>query len=60
MAMALPGSLDEVLVVNGTTCHLLRPVQRRPNQFLFARIDRSHANLALLRFKLAEAERNLI
>jgi hypothetical protein len=38
----------------------LRPVQRRPNQFLFARIDRSHANLALLRFKLAEAERNLI
>ena len=40
-------------------CHLLRPLQRRPNQFLFARIDRSHANLALLKFKLAEAERNL-
>ena len=58
-AMSLPGALDEIAVVNGTVCHLLRPLQRRPNQFLFARIDRSHANLALLKFKLAEAERNL-
>ena len=58
-AMALPGSLDEIAIVNGGICHLLRPLQRRPNQFLFARIDRSHANLALLKFKLAEAERNL-
>lgn len=58
-AMALPGSLDEIAIVNGSVCHLLRPLQRRPNQFLFARIDRSHANLALLKFKLAEAERNL-
>ena len=58
-AMALPGSLDEIAIVNGGICHLLRPLQRRPNQFLIARIDRSHANLALLKFKLAEAERNL-
>jgi hypothetical protein len=58
-AMSLPGSLDEITVVNGGVCHLLRPLQRRPNQFLFARIDRSHANLALLKFKLAEAERSL-
>ena len=58
-AMALPASLDEIAVVNGGICHLIRPLQRRPNQFLFARIDRAHANLALLKFKLAEAERNL-
>jgi len=58
-AMGLPGTLDEIAVVNGSVCHLIRPVQRRPNQFLFARIDRSHANLALLKFKLAEAERTL-
>ena len=58
-AMGLPGTLDEITVVTGTLCHLLRPLQRRPNQFLFARIDRAHANLALLKFKLAEAERNL-
>jgi len=58
-AMGLPESLDEVSVVNGGVCHLMRPLQHRPNQFLFARIDRSHANLALLKFKLAEAERNL-
>ena len=58
-AMALPDSADEITFVNGNTCHLIRPLQRRPNQFLFARLDRSHANLALLKFKLAEAERSL-
>lgn len=58
-AMGLPGTVDEIAVVNGSVCHLIRPLQRRANQFLFARIDRSHANLALLKFKLAEAERSL-
>ena len=58
-AMGLQGSVSEVTVLNGSICHVLRPLQRRPGQFLFARIDRSHANLALLKFKLAEVERNL-
>jgi len=58
-AMALEQPLEEISVVNGSWVHLIRPLQHRPNQFLFARLDRTHANLALLRFKLAEAERNL-
>ena len=58
-AMGLQGLISEVTVLNGSICHLLRPMQRKPAQFLFARIDRSHANLALLKFKLAEVERNL-
>jgi hypothetical protein len=58
-AMGLPGALEEFSVAAGTSHHLVRPLQRRPNRFLFARIERAHANLALLRFKLAEAERNL-
>ncbi len=58
-AMALEQPLDEISFVNGTWVHLIRPLQHRPNQFLFARLDRTHANLALLKFKLAEAERNL-
>lgn len=57
--MGLQRSVSEVTVLNGGVCHVLRPLQRRPDQFLFARIDRSHANLALLKFKLAEVERNL-
>jgi hypothetical protein len=57
--MGLPGSLEEFTVSAGTCYHLVRPLLRRPNQFLFARLERSHANLALLKFKLAEAERNL-
>lgn len=58
-AMGLPGVLEEVTVAAGTAHHLVRPFVRHPGRFLFARIERAHANLALLRFKLAEAERNL-
>jgi hypothetical protein len=57
--MGLAGSLEEFSVASGTAHHLVRPLARRPHQFLFARIERQHANLALLRFKLAEAERGL-
>ena len=57
--MNLPGAIEEIMVASGLHHHLLRPVQRRPHQFLLVRLDRAHANLALLRFKLAEAERSL-
>jgi hypothetical protein len=57
--MGLAGSLEEFSVAGGTAHHLVRPLARRPHQFLFARLERQHANLALLRFKLAEAERGL-
>jgi hypothetical protein len=57
--MGMVGSLEEFSVAGGTAHHLVRPLARRPHQFLFARLERQHANLALLRFKLAEAERSL-
>jgi hypothetical protein len=57
--MGLPGALEEFSVASGNAYHLVRPLTRRPHQFLFARLERNHANLALLKFKLAEAERNL-
>ena len=57
--MGMVGSLEEFSVAAGNAHHLVRPLARRPQQFLFARLERQHANLALLRFKLAEAERSL-
>jgi hypothetical protein len=57
--MGLTGALEEFSVASGAAHHLVRPLARRPHQFLFARLERQHANLALLRFKLAEAERGL-
>jgi hypothetical protein len=57
--MGMIGSLEEFSVAGGVAHHLVRPLARRPHQFLFARLERQHANLALLRFKLAEAERSL-
>jgi len=59
VTMGLAGSVEEFSVAAGSAHHLVRLLQRRPNRFLFARLERAHANLALLRLKLAEAERNL-
>jgi hypothetical protein len=58
-AMELADDLEEVIVINDNLCHLLRPLKHRPAHFLFARIVRPHANLALLSLKLADAERSL-
>jgi hypothetical protein len=58
-AMGLPGTLEEFTVAAGTCYHVVRPLIRRPSQFLFVRLERMHANLALVKFKLAEAERVL-
>lgn len=58
-AMGLTDGLDEIVVINDNLCHLLRPLKHRPTQFLFARVVRPHANLALLSLKLADAERSL-
>jgi hypothetical protein len=58
-AMGLQGTLEEFTVAAGTCYHVVRPLIRRPSQFLFVRLERMHANLALVKFKLAEAERAL-
>lgn len=58
-ALGLTETDEEIAVVHGDLCHLMRPLTRRPTQFLLARLEHSHANLAALRLKLAQAERGL-
>jgi hypothetical protein len=51
---------DELLVTTGGECALLRTMPSRPGRLAFiAQLDRSQANLALLRFRLVEAEKHL-
>ena len=39
--------------------HLVRPLPRQPGLLLLVLVDRPRANLALARFRMAEAQRNL-
>jgi hypothetical protein len=56
--MAQP-PVEEVSVTCGEHQHLLRTIAARPGLFLLALLDRKRTNVALVRFKLREAERAL-
>jgi hypothetical protein len=55
--------LEEIITVAGPVQFVVRPlIAQRPGQglwFMFAQLDRAHANLSLARLKVAEAQRNL-
>jgi predicted regulator of Ras-like GTPase activity (Roadblock/LC7/MglB family) len=56
--LALP-PVDEMAFTSGATLHLVRPLPRQPGLLLLVLVDRPRANLALARFRMAEAQRNL-
>jgi predicted regulator of Ras-like GTPase activity (Roadblock/LC7/MglB family) len=51
--------VDEVTLTFGPTLQLVRTLPRQPGLFLLVLVDRPRANLALTRFRMAEAQRNL-
>ena len=57
--MGLAGPIDEVITTAGMRIQLLRAVAGHPDLFLFALLDKQSTNLALARYKLMEAEKNL-
>jgi predicted regulator of Ras-like GTPase activity (Roadblock/LC7/MglB family) len=58
-AMGEIDKVEEVIVSAGSEQHVLRPLDKRPNLFIFARLQRTYANLTLARLKVAEAQRHL-
>ncbi len=58
-AMGLPEPMDEAILGAGGRQQVLRPLARHPGTFLFALIDRGETNLALVRYRMREIEREL-
>lgn len=57
--MGLTAPVEEVMVCAGAFQSIVRRLSRRPDLCLVALLDRQHANLALARFKLVEAQRHI-
>jgi predicted regulator of Ras-like GTPase activity (Roadblock/LC7/MglB family) len=57
--MGLTPQLEETMITTGARQLLLRMVNRHPDTFVLALLDKHRANLALARFKLMDAERAL-
>jgi hypothetical protein len=52
-------AVDELMVTAGNHQQVMRTLSTRPGLFLLALLDRTCSNLALTRFKMMEAEKNL-
>jgi predicted regulator of Ras-like GTPase activity (Roadblock/LC7/MglB family) len=51
--------IDEMTITTGARQQLMRSLPHRPELFLLALLDRRRANVALARFRMVEAQRNL-
>lgn len=55
----LDDHIEDILISLGKAYHIIRPLERNGNLFLYVVIDRSRANLAMARHELKSFERNL-
>ena len=58
-ALKLNDSIEDILITLGKQYHLVRPLERNDQMFLYVVIDRSKANLAMARHELKSFEKTL-
>ena len=57
--LGLKDAIEDILITLGRQYHIIRPLQKSPNLFLYLATDRDRSNLAMARHKLNEIEENL-
>ena len=58
-ALDLKDSIEDILITLGRQMHLVRPLERNDNLFLYLALDRGKANLAMARHELKSFEKSL-
>jgi DNA-binding response OmpR family regulator len=58
-ALGLRDEIEDILISLGKQYHLIRPLKSRPSVFFYVALDRGRSNLAMARYALADAEREL-
>jgi hypothetical protein len=54
--IGLVDGIEDILITLSSQYHLIRPLQKAPNLFLYGAFDRKRSNLALARHKLSSVE----
>ena len=58
-ALRLNDAIEDILITLDKQYHIIRPLARQNQFFLYLVLDRARSNLAMARFKLAGIEQNL-
>jgi hypothetical protein len=59
-ALGLRDTIDDILITLTTQYHVIRPLADNPTVFLYLVLDRSRANLAMGRYKVAASDNLLV
>lgn len=57
--LGLDQTIEDILITLDKQYHIIRPLARHNQIFLYLVLDRARSNLAMARFKLTEIERSL-
>ncbi|RYX83061.1 roadblock/LC7 domain-containing protein [bacterium] len=58
-ALNLRESIEDILISLNSQYHIIRPLAKNPEIFVYLVLNRSSANLAMARYKLAAVEKDL-
>jgi hypothetical protein len=58
-ALGLDAAIEDILITLSNQYHVIRPIAAKQGLFYYVVIDRSKGNLAMARFQIAEAEKQL-
>ncbi|MDI6800127.1 MAG: hypothetical protein QMD53_05620 [Actinomycetota bacterium] len=57
--LGLKDNIEDILITLGAQYHILRPLEKKPELFVYIALDKSKANLALARHKVTDIEHTL-
>lgn len=58
-ALNIRDEIEDILISLSKQYHVIRPLRARPSIFIYIAVDRQRANLAMTRYALADAERDI-
>ncbi|HXU30592.1 MAG TPA: hypothetical protein VN851_08465 [Thermoanaerobaculia bacterium] len=58
--LGLKDAIEDILITLGKQYHLIRPLTIKDGLFIYLVLDKTRANLALARHKLADTEKDLV